>query len=1102
MILDIRTIQKSISLLLVAEEQPIHIDVALAIIHVYLIQHEIQDSEDVKPFTSLRKRYSKSYEAIANIIKAKPYGDACNICYKHMQAIDFENKKLWLDSIKDKLRIIANVEDNGFLSFSDIIFPAYLSILKKATKIDGLPLESLSWDKENTSNSNPDNELDIVSTNATENMDANQNAQNQDSNLDDFIVLYCKLKSKEGRENCKYAWQWLLTQEEYEEIKGCIKKHKDDMPKKGKLKNFPELVNVITLYFGEYYKREYNGNNREKILSVALDTLCELAGIPYYVTENDTTRWKFSLYVNGGLPVNYIVNKLKNNDRSAFINCLAILFDPEDEFEKEQGRQLLNKLGNTSLVGSYNRKDSIYEYIDYINRDLRIWDETDDANQMFIDFKKLIDEGKKAFENRAKFRFDYDFWKYHDELELSTEIRFNVEEDGERHYAINDSRLREWEITAPENEFRLMFKDADKTIANIRFWKCSYGDYIEHNCASRASLPTLSKEDLEWGKVSLQDYDLVYCSDSEEKTLRRSVFNSPNGYIQFYTNDNAECGEQWTSNKGGRLYLKSAIMFDINRIEPLNCRIERLNENIGWSVFNSQLELKDKKSNKLKIVYNSKGSFMAVPTKDSLHEFVRNDIVICEQTNMLKFENTEHNEDLVYIIKPSGVKFDIIKEKTSEKLYVDAVITYKQGNAIEQEYNNNVVLTQGYVLFSIRFGSYKSSVPCFVLNDDASVKVTNTGTSYRLDFKEVEGLEVVSNGYSLTSDNKCTDSTKGEHEDIEFKISDAGATLKFRTYRPRPAVIAKFPDNTAVHGNLLVCYADNYNIRVINGTSCSYLRLSENKDVYKFLLRVLTSTTKKDNTTSLTSTKSINEFGSDVPNIPLVLRAFTHEIQDTTRLNSDGFYFLTFNDLQLRHLSCHDNCTVMDYVNNVQKEMGGNAGLLFQSLKGVTATEILYASRYIPGESGGKYSRIDKIAKRTERLSSYVSKNAYSDEFASRMFDIAEEHGLYFAQFDNLLSILWDKEKNDFLSERYMQKRRSDGNLIKTDKPNPKLYKRVADFLNTYSQYHPENFSVDGLLRLSREFMFDWAELEIVRLKPELSEEAKSILKILIEQNN
>ena len=216
--LDIKTIQKSISLLLVSEEQPLHIDVVLAIIYVYLLQHEIQDSEDVKPFISLRKRYLSTYRIIANSIKAKSYKDACFICYQHLKTIDFDKKKRCLESIKDKLKIIANIEDNGFLSFSDKIFPAYLSILKNATKIDDLPLESLSWDKENTSDSNPDNELDIVFTNATENMDANQNAQNQDFNLDDFKVLYCKLKSKGGRENCKYAWQWLLTQEEYEEI--------------------------------------------------------------------------------------------------------------------------------------------------------------------------------------------------------------------------------------------------------------------------------------------------------------------------------------------------------------------------------------------------------------------------------------------------------------------------------------------------------------------------------------------------------------------------------------------------------------------------------------------------------------------------------------------------------------------------------------------------------------------------------------------------------------------------------------------------------------------------------------------------------------------
>lgn len=1097
--LDIKNIQKSISLLLVAEEQPIHIDVALAIIYVFLLRHEIKETEEVTSFISFRKQYLKKYRAIANKIKAKPYKNACIICYLHLKTIEFGEKKRSLESIKNKLKIIANIEDNGFLSLSDILFPTYLKILNNTTKIDELTLDEISWYKDIIEDSSfTDNDI-IVNYSSSDDSIVTQDARKDKSNLDGFKVLYYKLLSKEGRTNCKYAWQWLLTQEEYDEIKECINENKDYIPTKSKLKFYPEVVKVLTLYFGEYYKREYSGNNRESELCVALDALCELANVPFYSTENDTNRWKYSLYVNGGLPVNYIVTKLKNNDRSAFINCLALLFNPEDEFEKEQGKQLLNKLGNTSLVGSYNLKDSIYEYIDYINRDLKICDDSDETNQTFIDFKKLIDEGKKAFEERAKFRFDYSLWKFNDELELSTEMRFNVEEDGDRHYAINESRLKEWGVSAPKNEFILTFKDADKAIANIRFCKCSHGDYIEHNCATSVSLPIISKEQFSWGKVSLQDYDIVYASGSEEKTLRRSVFNSPYGYIQFYTNDNEEFGELWTSNKGGRLYVKSAIMFDLNRIEPLNCHFEKLSENIGWVVFKSQIELKDKKGNKHKIVYNSKGSFIAVPTNDSIHKFVGNDIVICEQPNMLKFEDKEHNEDLVYIINPSGVKFDIIKEKTAEKLNVDATVTYTQGIIIEQEYNSRVVLNQGYVLFSIRFGSYKNLVPCFVLNNEASVKVTNTGTSHRLDFNGIGGLAALSHGYSLTSDNKCIDSAKGAHEDIEFEISDAVGSLKFKTFRPKPAVIAKFPDNTTVYNNLLVCFADCYNIRVINNTNCKHLRLAENKDVYKFLLRVLTSTTKKNNTVSPNATKNINELGSDVPNVPLVLRAFTHEIQENTRLNSDDFYFLNFNDLQLRHISCHDDRPVMDYVIDAQKEMNGQAGLLFQSIRDVPATETLYASKYIPGKSTSKYSRIDKIDKRTQRLSNYVEVHAYSDEIASRMFDLADEHGLYFAQFDNLLSILWDKKNSDFLPERYMRKRRADGNLIKTDNPNPELYQRIADFLNTYSELHPENFSFDGLLRLSREFIFDWAELEKARLKTELSESAKSILKILIK---
>lgn len=182
-------------------------------------------------------------------------------------------KRDWLVSFE--LKLITDVTEEGYLSFNDITFPTYSTFETICDKPKDDFLINFANDHEENhmqENNDDDDQTDItqLTTEHAMNPDEDSNdvealqaepvgaqRRNGGSNAP-YIQLYDSLK--ESREdNLQYAWQWMLTLDEYNRIKDCV----DDNPiPKGKEwnKNI-KTAKLLELYIGEFYKREYDGQN-------------------------------------------------------------------------------------------------------------------------------------------------------------------------------------------------------------------------------------------------------------------------------------------------------------------------------------------------------------------------------------------------------------------------------------------------------------------------------------------------------------------------------------------------------------------------------------------------------------------------------------------------------------------------------------------------------------------------------------------------------------------------------------------------------------------------------------------------------------------------
>lgn len=1070
-------IQKIISVN--ANRKPLTIDLALGLIGGYVLQKAekyIGEWEAMRTFLAyLRSKCFKGEKRV--IITKSCFSDCVLYIQYHMSELPFEKKKGTLLSLG--LKVITGVEKNGHLSFNNKTFASYAS----QTMINGKPARNYIVDilADEITDKGVDSKIVIVqdkqttdqekdSSDTIEILVAEKKLRNQNVCADNspFIQLYDKLiaSDSEHRRCAIFIWQWFLTLTEYEEIKTCLTNNK--LPSPSNWDN--RTARLLSLYIGEFYKREYENNNVTPFAQLGNNTpnanfrnyskICERLKIEPYKKNNQAHL--HTLYVNGGFPVHYIHSKLNNAQSILFIDGLSKLLNAEDEVDISEGEEDLGKVSDTALRESYQKGTghSIFEYIQAIMANNQTWDNSDNESLEYRGFIDKIKEANKKAAERKKFKLFYSLWTYINEsnlveFSLQPQIRFNPEEDGERHYALSLQRLANWGITNPPAQFSLRLGDEE-----MKFTKCCNGDYISWDMADRINLNKLDCN-LTPDDLLHSDFTIVFDRLNGESTRIMNGFNLPfkNGFLQFYTDDDPSMAS-WNSYKGANSFLWSGVLYDKTRYHLLTpASIVNINEDLGWVTFVDCIALKD--ANKIHTFFNSKGRIYAKPSEESLHRSVIDSPCLlpnCLLDGMAECTIGEERA-YAYIVKSSNLRFDIFRVANDEKVNNNPIVEYKSA----QEYLNpsspwikyqSGNLEKGLYVFRVYNARYSTEVTCLVLPDNAKIEFYNINKPYMIRF--ICFADVSSEGLlSTKTDNSIAFRIDNSSADFfNFTLGDECGSISLQTYHPKPQIhVYLYYEEIDINEQpVLIAYADNIEVKYISANTCSSTYLCKKESIYKRLFDLLTATVT-GNMEQLTQRIKIKLEEKDC----LEVRVYTQEMNGTqdTENKAIKLMLLDLADNSVKEITETDTIDQARLI--VEKTK--HDGLLFQSLKNIDYTDVYYAPKFIP-KSGERLVGDAKTDERKSRLDLYADKEKFASDYAFQQFEIACEHRIYFAVFDSLLSMCWNAKKKDFLDT------------------NKKPFKKnVLTFLKGYLKYTTDKStepSVAGLKRLAREFLYDW----------------------------
>lgn len=257
----------------------------------------------------------------------------------------------------------------------------------------------------------------------------------------------------------QYIWRNKLTYEEYDELKNRIK----DCVYENKRGFAKRYARVIALYIAEWYKREYNGNDGKQNAIKAIGLSCRPEEIwnncnfpNNYLSGQKNNRYLDSLYVLGGLPINYLIHKKFN---SVFKEIQSVYKQKEDE-EDLQGNIFINN--NTLQDSMRSQWGSLHMYFDVLMNDNYPFAEEDYDKEPFRTFIDNMEEWKPM---RKKFNIEW-IIEGNTQVEMfRRKMRLYVtpEVKGERNKSIQYGRLSIKGININEKCLRLYiaFNDED-----------------------------------------------------------------------------------------------------------------------------------------------------------------------------------------------------------------------------------------------------------------------------------------------------------------------------------------------------------------------------------------------------------------------------------------------------------------------------------------------------------------------------------------------------------------------------------------------------------------------------------------------------------------
>lgn len=354
--------------------------------------------------------------------------------------------------------------------------------------------------------------------------------------------------------NMPYVWKLHISKEIYNSLKSLLKSVCNAYCRK-KSELLEKHAEKIFVYVAEWYRREFSGrgDNALKMISdnlTAKDIFdnCPKKWRDYVYTSDSYECWLYSIYVLGGLPINYTSNSINSLYDKIFdaINGNTKGLDAEQNFNNTAFKESLRESG-----GSLNL------FVNSIVNDQLPFCESDRELDEVKNFIERINEGHKR--NRVnKFRFEW-IVNYDGSSGLADRrlrILFNPEIPGDLHEFISYRRLTNaWFISGACNipNFKILCRINDQEPFVLINFSNQWNGYFQGWMSEK--FIDVPREKVPVTYIDNIDILLTYNFNSEncEKIIQSIHYDS---YMQFYPTD--MMGEWSNMIKSGN---RSAVAF-------------------------------------------------------------------------------------------------------------------------------------------------------------------------------------------------------------------------------------------------------------------------------------------------------------------------------------------------------------------------------------------------------------------------------------------------------------------------------------------------------------------------------------------------------------
>lgn len=876
----------------------------------------------------------------------------------------------------------------------------------------------------------------------------------------------------------RYIWQWKIPASIYKELKEVLAKFVKEFPLKQDniITSIRELGNnlhivfsrLVAVYCAEWFKREFNGNDRGnnaleaiglKDQGISEEIFCRAYGEENVYRAGNLREWLWSMYVQGGLPVNYIVQNNQNSQNNNMVDILAAYFTPGEQPSRESAQE--DEVFRNQVMA---QSESIQSYIDCLrtlHQDGNVgWPiaEEDLSREPFVSFRNFVLEGKRKANQRrrqSKFYLEWLAWKSNDNDQFAMALLLCLHSNPQTTRPNKDIPIetaRMWGIPDDENLFEIVIKQGRIPLLTIPFYKAVGRDYF-YNTGGYFKFILAS----DYGRYPAESHYGVLNGERRISwllplTIGWRTSEMEGGTLQ--TLDLPPCipftlekQNRWSSRKqvGEKaLFVLDRMKFKVETGSP---EVAVCGESL-WIPVYSRIEY-SYGGKKLAILPYVVGPLYVEPQEQLFSNAVR------YRNGKVEYRDKDNVVHPVFLIKRSTKFNGYIENGTETPRFREKLI----GNNAEQHGFCEVVVLD-------KATGKKASVSCFIIPDDATLERDLRLYQIRSSNLDAEILSVNSNEQADT---------------VKYTIRSGSDSLDLEVYRPirdKGSIFIRNTDKPVTINMIPLKFFAFYQLRRVDEHGCVRLDFVQEESDSRPVRNAIYRDLYYQNNQNVVSILNVN-FMPYSSNVIENNRQGYFINLNGDRLKSCRFLFYEFASGKIVDVQCieQDGKTELHFDSP-------NEGMLFQTLAELDALPLYYfRPRYVPSASQAKEAAPDSKKRRFRRYKR-ICRYAHQPDWdgAIRDFRLAIVHSLYFNVFDRLCALTWTS-KDDFKDSCYQC------NILCNVRKNEldSISFRFAQFFVSLCA-QSEQVDYQALYRLSFEMLFDWwavsrsTWLEVIRL--------------------